>query len=312
MRRNLLILSVATMLLAALAAAKLAVPDLPMPQEYVDDLANVINPEHKQALLGILQELEQKTGVQYIILTVETTGGLPIQDFSIELAHNRWKLGQKDKDNGLLFTLALKDRAYWFTIGYGLEGFVTDAFAGQVGRDVLVPYLKKGQYSQGIYEANLRVIQRIARETGVQLSGMPTLPPEPTAYNSPVLGQRRGPTCCVCPCCGLLVLLILFMMFFGGRGGAGAEAGGGCSCCRSCSTAPAAMVAGGLMVPSGAATAGSAGACGAGSDASAVAEGEDSAAVAPADDGNCTLGGRQCSRQKQERMAPGRRPCWPS
>ncbi len=221
MRRNLLILSVATMLLAALAAAKLAVPDLPMPQEYVDDLANVINPEHKQALLGILQELEQKTGVQYIILTVETTGGLPIQDFSIELAHNRWKLGQKDKDNGLLFTLALKDRAYWFAIGYGLEGVVTDAFAGQVGRDVLVPYLKKGQYSQGIYEANLRVIQRIARETGVQLSGMPTLPPEPTAYNSSVLGQRRGPTCCVCPCCGLLVLLILFMMFFGGRGGRG-------------------------------------------------------------------------------------------
>jgi uncharacterized protein len=211
MRRNLLILSVATMLLATLAAAKLAVPNLPMPQEYVDDLANVITPEHKHALNGILQELEQKTDAQYIILTVQTTGGIPIEDFSIELAHNRWKLGQKGKDNGLLFTLAVKDRAYRFEVGYGLEGFVTDRFAGQIGRDVLVPYLKKGQYSQGIYEANLRIVQRIAQEAGVQLTGMPKLPAEPTAYNplSPVL----------CPCCGFLILLFLFMMFFGGMGG---------------------------------------------------------------------------------------------
>lgn len=221
MRRNLLILSVATMLLATLAAARLAVPNLPMPQEYVDDLANVITPEHKHALNGILQELEQKTGAQYIILTVQTTGGIPIEDFSIELAHNRWKLGQKDKDNGLLFTLAVKDRGYRFEVGYGLEGSVTDRFAGQVGRDVLVPYLKKGQYSQGIYEANLRIVQRIAQEAGVQLTGMPHLPPGPTAYNplTPVLGQRNAPTCCVGPCCGFLILLFLFMMFFGGMGG---------------------------------------------------------------------------------------------
>lgn len=219
MRRNLLILSVATLLLAMPAAAKLAVPDLPMPQEYVDDLAHVVTPEHKHALNGILQELEQKTGVQYIILTVETTGGIAIQDFSIELAHNRWKLGQKGKDNGLLFTLALKDRTYWLTVGYGLEGVITDAYAGQVGRDVLVPYLKKGQYSQGIYEANLRVIQRIAREMNVQLTGMPNLPAQPTANNNPILGRRGGPMCCVCPFCGFLILLFLLMVIFGGPGG---------------------------------------------------------------------------------------------
>ncbi len=227
MRRNLLILSVATMLLATLAAGKLAIPDLPMPQEYVDDLAHVINPDHTHTLNGLLQELEQKTGVQYIILTVETTGGIPIEDFSIELAHNRWKLGQKGKDNGLLFTLALKDRAYRFEIGYGLEGIITDAYAGQVGRDVLVPYLKKGQYSQGVYEANLRVVQRIARAMNVQMSGMPTLPAQRTAYTSrPVLGQRNAPTCCVCPCCGLLILLFLFMILFGGMGRGGRRGGG--------------------------------------------------------------------------------------
>ena len=101
-------LSVAAILLAISVAAR-AQPNLPMPDRYVQDYANVIEAGHERALNGILQELEQKTGVQYIILTVQTTGGVPIEQFSIELAHNRWKLGQKGKDNGLLFTIAMAD-----------------------------------------------------------------------------------------------------------------------------------------------------------------------------------------------------------
>jgi uncharacterized protein len=217
MRRNLLILSIATMLPAALAAGKLATRDLTMPTEYVDDLAGVVTPEHKHALNGILQELEQKTGVQYIVLTVQSTHGVAIQDYSIHLAHDVWKLGQKGKDNGLLFVLAVKDRAYWFTVGYGLEGFITDAFAGQVGRDVLVPYLKQGQYSRGIYEANLRIVQRIAQQERVQLTGMPNLPAQPRA--------RGGPAPFMYPCCGFLILLFLLMAVFGGLGGRGGHGG---------------------------------------------------------------------------------------
>jgi len=185
----------------------------------VTDLANVVTPQDKRTLNGILQELEQKTGVQYIVLTVQSTNRVPIEDWSIQRAHTLWKLGQKGKDNGLLFTLALKDRDYRFEVGYGLEGFITDAYVGQVGRDVLVPYLKRGQYSQGITEANLRVVQRIAQHEGVKLTGMPVLAPQPRADNRPVPGQRGGPTCFVCPCCGFLILLFLLMMLFGGRGG---------------------------------------------------------------------------------------------
>jgi len=218
MYRNLLILCVATILLAPLAAGKLAAPNLPMPQEYVDDTAGVINADHRHSLNGILQELEQKTGVQYIVLTVETTGGVPIEDFSIDLAHNKWKLGQKGKDTGLLFTLAVKDRTYRFEVGYGLEGFITDRFVGQVGRDVLVPYLKQGQFSQGIYEANLRVVQRIAQEYNVTLTGMPNLPAQPTGYNGPVMGQR-GTSLFACPCCGFLIVLLIIMMLLGGGRG---------------------------------------------------------------------------------------------
>jgi uncharacterized protein len=181
---------------------------LPMPRHYVEDYANVINDSDEQSLNGILQELEQKTGAQYIILTVDTTGGLPIEQFAIELAE-KWKLGQKGKDNGMLFVLAKNDRRYRFEVGYGLEGFITDQYCGRVGRDVLEPLLKRGDYSRGIYQANLQIIQRIAEQTGVTLTGMPKLSPMPAQ-------QRRGTR--GLPCCSLLPLIFFFLIIFGGRG----------------------------------------------------------------------------------------------
>jgi uncharacterized protein len=209
-RKSLPVLIALLIALAALGAKQFARPHLPMPESYVDDRAHVIDAEHAQTLNGILQELEQKTGVQYIILTVDSTGGLPIEQFSIELL-DQWKLGQKGKDNGFLFTLALKERDYRFDPGYGLEGVITDRFAGQVGREVLVPYLKKSQYGQGVYEANLQIIQRIAGYYKVTLTGMPTLPHRAANYGTP----QTGP-CCGCPCCGFLLILFLFSMLFGG------------------------------------------------------------------------------------------------
>jgi len=213
-RKSLPVLVVLMIALPALGARQFVRPNLAMPEHYVDDRARVIDAEHVQALNGILQELEQKTGVQYIILTVDSTGGLPIEQFSIELL-DQWKLGQKGKDNGLLFTLAMGERAYWFAVGYGLEGVITDTFAGQVGRDVLVPYLKKSQYGQGVYEANLQIIQRIAGHYKVTLTGMPTRPRQAVNSGPPRGGPRTGPSC-GCPCCGFFLILFLIFMLFGG------------------------------------------------------------------------------------------------
>jgi uncharacterized protein len=214
-----LLLLVAVLLLSVPARAEAKLPDLPMPETYVDDRAHVIDPDHTRQLNGILQELEQKTGVQYIVLTVESTGGVPIEDYSIHLAHDVWHLGQQGKDNGLLFTLAVKDRTYRFEVGYGLEGYLTDRFTGQVGRDVLVPYLRKGRYGQGVYEATLQVVQKIARENNVTLTGMPKLP-RPVGNYGPAPGPRSIGPACGCPCCGFLLILFLLSLLFGsfGRG----------------------------------------------------------------------------------------------
>jgi uncharacterized protein len=185
-----------------------ATPDLPMPSYHVEDYANVVNTSHERALNGVLQELEQKTGAQYIILTVDTIEGMPIEQFSIELTE-KWKLGRKGKDRGMLFSLAKNDQKWRFEVGYGLEGYITDQFCGRVGRDVLVPYLKQGNYSEGIYQANLKIIQKIASESGVALTGMPKVATTSTQRRN----IRRG-----LPCCSILPILIFILLLFGGGG----------------------------------------------------------------------------------------------
>ena len=196
---------VALLLLAAPAFGQVKLPD--KPRTYVEDLANVIDASHEQRLNGILQELDQKVRVQYVVLTVPSTNGVPITQYSIELGHNKWQLGQEPGTYGFLFTLAVQDQKYAFDVGRDLEGFVTDQYCGRVGREVLLPYLKQNQYSEGIYQANLRVVQRIASEAGITLTGMPALP------RSGQPGRRRLPGC------SSLVFLLLMMLFIGGMGG---------------------------------------------------------------------------------------------
>ena len=182
-----------------------AAVNLPRPGHYVQDYANVISNSDEHSLNGILQELEQKTGSQYVVLAVQTTGGIPIEQFAIELAE-KWRLGQAGKDNGMLFVIAAKDKKYRFEVGYGLESFITDLYCGRVGREILVPYLKRGDYSKGIYEVNLQIVRRIAEHYNVILSGMPKAEPIPAE-------ERNGT-----PCCAAIfpILILLFFIFAGG------------------------------------------------------------------------------------------------
>jgi uncharacterized protein len=150
--------------------------DIPKtPPGYVVDLAGIIDRETEIVLTRYLRELEEKTTVQFVILTVNSLEGEPIEDFSIYVAHDLWRLGQKGKDNGILFTVALGDRKYRFEIGYGLEGTLPDSFVGTVGRRHLVPYFRRGEYSKGILQATLAIITKVSSEYGVEITGMPRI-----------------------------------------------------------------------------------------------------------------------------------------
>jgi uncharacterized protein len=171
------------------------VPTLPMPAHYVEDRAGVIDPGREQTLNEILHELEQKTTIQYIILTVPTLGGVTIEQFAMDLADRQWKLGQAGKDNGFLFVLASRDRKYRFEVGRGLESILPNSLCDNIGRQTLVPLLQQGRMSDGIYQANLAVIRTIARSSGVTLSGlpMPERAPAPMPNQSPASGPLSIP-----------------------------------------------------------------------------------------------------------------------
>ncbi|MBI5887372.1 MAG: TPM domain-containing protein [Deltaproteobacteria bacterium] len=139
------------------------------PDAYVVDLAGVVGPDTQALLNARLKELEQKTGAQMLVLTVESLDGQDIASFSLAVAE-KWKLGRKGKDNGVLITVAVKDRKYRIEVGYGLERVLPDSLVGTVGRQFLAPNFKKGDYAAGISTATDEIINKIAEDAGIALS----------------------------------------------------------------------------------------------------------------------------------------------
>lgn len=148
--------------------------ELPVPHKYVEDKANIMSDPAERKLNGYLQELEQKTGAQMIVLTINTTGDIPIDTYAVELA-TRWKLGQKGKDNGVLVVIAKNDRAYRVEVGYGLEGILPDSYCGTIGRTYFVPYFQKGKFDEGIFYGVSVMVYKIAEVNGVKITGMPNI-----------------------------------------------------------------------------------------------------------------------------------------
>ncbi len=150
-----------------------SVPEVPAsPSQYVEDLAGIIDSATKERLNASLRELEEKTTVQMVVLTIQSLNGDNIDEFSIRTVE-KWKLGQKGKDNGVLMTVSLQDRKYRIEIGYGLERVLPDSLTGSIGRAYLVPNFKRGDYSKGISDTVFAITHTIAAAEGVTLAGSP-------------------------------------------------------------------------------------------------------------------------------------------
>jgi len=211
-RRTFLLITLFLCLIAVSVSHSAAVPERPL--EYVVDQAGVVDDATENRLNGYLQQLEQKTTAQLVVLTIGSLEGESIEDFSIKIAHDKWKLGQKGKDNGVLFVISVKDRKYRIEVGYGLEGVLPDSLVGSLGRNLLVPFLR----------------------SGVKINGMPTLKrrSRPIREDQPISLLNTIVT--------LLFLLLMVILFIknprlflllflfssmGGRGGSWGGGGGG-------------------------------------------------------------------------------------
>ncbi|QQR92954.1 MAG: TPM domain-containing protein [Candidatus Iainarchaeum archaeon] len=120
------------------------------PNGYILDNAQILGQE-TLALNQQLSELEKETGVEIAILTVPSLEGGEINEFT-QRVFDAWKPGNAESDNGLLIVIALQDRKWRIQTGYGLEGTIPDAIAGRIGREVLVPHFRAGDYATGIRE----------------------------------------------------------------------------------------------------------------------------------------------------------------
>lgn len=117
--------------------------------EPVVDQANILNPQEKQRLEAQLRGIYQQGLAQAAVVIVPTTNGTPIFDYALQVAE-KWQLGDKDIDDGLLMVVAVNDRDMYVLTGYGLEGVLPDAAVNRIIREDITPLFKQNNYGGGI------------------------------------------------------------------------------------------------------------------------------------------------------------------
>jgi uncharacterized protein len=147
-------------------------PSFPPLTGYVNDSAGLLSIEGKAGLESKLAQLEKDTTAQVFIATIKSLEGDSIQDYANRL-FAEWKIGQKDKNNGVLFLIALDDRKMWIEVGYGLEPLITDGRAGRIRDNDVIPRFKQNDYEGGI-TAGAASIEKYIRDG---------TPPEPLEEN---------------------------------------------------------------------------------------------------------------------------------
>ena len=145
------------------------------PQGYVSDFAGVLNVQAKEKLAALCAEVDQKAKAQIAIVTVSSLEGVPVEQYSFDLA-TQWGVGPKQKDRGVLILVAPNDRKYWTQVGYGLEGILPDGKVGGFGREA-VPFLRQNDYSGAVLLITERMAQVIAEDQKVTLDSLSGAPP---------------------------------------------------------------------------------------------------------------------------------------
>lgn len=127
------------------------------PKGFLNDYANVLDNNNQNRIEYLLRVLKQRSGIEFAVVTVNSIGEDSIEEAAEEL-FQKWGIGEKGKDNGLLFIIAVKERRLRFEVGYGLEEVITDGLAGRVRDQYTVPYLKDNKYDQGVYASVIAII----------------------------------------------------------------------------------------------------------------------------------------------------------
>jgi uncharacterized protein len=142
------------------------------PQGYISDFAGVIDAQSRDALDQYAAAVEKSTGAQMAFVILPTLQGEPIEDVANDLFHS-WGVGQKNKDNGVMLLLVVRDRRSRLEIGHGLEEVLPDGFDGLL-LDNMRPDLRAAQYGHALLTAAQAIGDVIAKAKNTTVA-----PPEP-------------------------------------------------------------------------------------------------------------------------------------
>lgn len=217
MARALCALSVLVLTLGIPQSA-VAQPAPPQLTEPVNDFAHVIDAASRETLDSRIRALKQATGDVLVVATVPTFQPYEsIDEYAVKMFENGGRgVGDKGKDNGLLIVVAVQDRKVRIEVGYDLEQYIPDGFAGETIRDAIGPNFRQGQYGSGLVAGATRIINRIAEQRGV------TIPNVPVERRTQVSRNRHFPFTAIF---WIIILIIIFSR--GNRSGPRRYWGGG-------------------------------------------------------------------------------------
>lgn len=115
------------------------------------DEANLLTDAQEDSIFTLIQNLDSEIGSQIAVVTIDTLIGTSINEYSMKKAE-QLRLGRKEQNDGLLITLAVKNREMRIEVGYGLEGIIKDEIAGRINREVMAPHFRKGKFGLGVYK----------------------------------------------------------------------------------------------------------------------------------------------------------------
>ena len=197
---------------------------LPKPTGYVNDYAAVIDSAAKNRMEITLGNLDREQQIQFAVVTVNTTGGQDIFDYSLAVARG-WGIGSKDTSKpSLLLLVAIKDRKYFTQVSRHLEGDLPDGLVGQIQRDQLVPAFRVAQYGKGLSDTVNAYISTVAGKRGFSTDKIfapgETVRPRGSSGNtlswlSPLIVFST------------IAIIIIVMLLIRGSGGRGGRGGGG-------------------------------------------------------------------------------------
>ena len=180
------------------------------PTSYVQDFAGVIDADSKQQMEQLSLEVYEKAHATIEVVTVHSLEGADIDQYTTDL-EDKWRVGPKGTDRGVLMILAINDHKRRIEVGYGLEGILNDAKVGDIGRN-MVPLLRQNQFGPALLSGEQQIAGVIAADANVTLTA-PVSQPVQQTYRT----ERRGGNNWI----GFVIFIIIMGIFLGGGRGGG-------------------------------------------------------------------------------------------